>query len=128
MNFDLRARTQTVLDALRAKGFRPKIFFAWRSVAVQLELFHRGVTRVKFSFHNAQERDGTPNAFAADIVDERWGWSEAAAENGFWEALGEAARSAGLVWGGDWTDFRDVAHVQNKHNSELSSVKMNSGL
>ena len=128
MDFDLSSRVQTVLSALRTRGFQPKIFFAWRSVAVQQELFRRGVTRVKFSFHNAQQRDGTPNAFAADIVDQRWGWTKAAADNGFWDALGEEAHSAGLVWGGDWTDFRDWAHVQNKLNSDLANVKRNSGL
>ncbi|BBA33140.1 peptidoglycan-binding domain-containing protein [Methylocaldum marinum] len=83
---------------------------------------------MKFSFHNAQLPDGTPNSYAADIVDERWGWSNDAEKNGFWQAMGEEANQLGLVWGGDWKNFKDVAHVQSRQNSELASVKKESGL
>ncbi len=31
----------------------------------------RGVTKVRFSFHNALTPQGRPNAWAVDIVDER---------------------------------------------------------
>ena len=124
----LRHKVQKVLDAVKAAGFQPKIFFGWRSVQVQEELFKQGNTKVHFSFHNAQKPDGTPNAFAADIVDQRWGWDDAAEANGFWTALGTAAKSVGLVWGGDWKDFPDVAHVQSRQNSELAVVKKESGL
>jgi|GEM_PF-4880261 len=48
--------------------------------------------------------------------------------NGFWAALGEEAKKRGLVWGGDWKSFRDVAHIQGRQNSELSLVKRESGL
>lgn len=124
----LRPKVARILDLLRDQGFQPKVFFGWRSVKVQLQLFNRGVTKVKFSFHNAQKPNGTPNAYAADIVDSRWGWGNDAQANGFWDALGDAAHSQGLVWGGDWTTFKDVAHVQNKQNSELAAVKRESGL
>src|SRR5262249_48966270 len=101
MEPNTRAKVKLVLNALSAKGFQPKIFFAWRSVAAQHELFLKGRTKVRFSFHNAQKPDGTPNAYAADIIDQRWGWEKAAETAGFWEALGKAAKDAGLVWGGD---------------------------
>jgi peptidoglycan L-alanyl-D-glutamate endopeptidase CwlK len=117
-----------VLEALNRRGFQPKVFFAWRSVAVQLEIFKKGNTKVKFSFHNAQKRDGTPNAYAADIVDSRWGWGAKAATEGFWTALGEEAKVQGLNWGGDWKTFRDWAHVQLTENSKLKQVKKESGL
>ena len=113
---------------LTTAGFQPKIFFGWRSVQVQLEIFKKGNTTVKFSFHNSQKPDGTPNAYAADIVDLRWGWEPAAEKNGFWKALGKAAQDEGLVWGGSWKGFTDVAHVQNRQNSELAAVKKESGL
>lgn len=100
--------------SLRASGFQPTIVYGWRSVAVQEELLKQGHTTVHFSFHNAQLPDGTPNSHAADIVDERWQRTPAAAKNGFWEALGKAAKEEGLVWGGDWKSFLDVAHVQNR--------------
>jgi peptidoglycan L-alanyl-D-glutamate endopeptidase CwlK len=128
MNPLFRVKVKSVVSALRKRGFQPKIFYGWRSVEVQLELFRRGRTKVKFSFHNAQRLDGTPNSYAADIIDRRWGWGEAAEANGFWRALGDEAKKRGLVWGGDWQRFRDVAHVQGRMNSELSNVKHESGL
>jgi hypothetical protein len=128
MHPNLRPMVTAVLDRLRERGFRPRIFYGWRSVAVQRQLKARGASQVDFSFHNAQLRDGTPNSYAADIVDERWNWGSEAEANGFWDALGEEAKAEGLVWGGNWTGFRDVAHVQLVPNSELGRVKRESGL
>src|SRR5438874_3293195 len=123
-----RAKVQILLEKLKAAGFKPKIFYGWRSVDVQQQLFREGKSQVQFSFHNAQKPDGTPNAYAADIIDQRWGWEDEAETNGYWTALGKAAKSLGLVWGGDWKDFPDEAHVQSRQNSELAAVKKESGL
>lgn len=125
---DMRPKVEAVLAGLRQRGFQPKIYFAWRSVAVQLELYRKGNTTVKFSFHNAQKRDGTPNAYAADIIDVRWAWGPGADAAGFWTALGEEGKKQGLYWGGDWTSFKDWAHVQYFPNSKLKDVKAESGL
>ncbi len=124
----LRARVVMIVTDLKLQGFQPKIFFGWRSVAVQEQLFKQGNTKVHFSFHNGQKPDGTPNAYAADIVDSRWGWGDEAETNGFWAALGKSAKAHGLVWGGDWVTFKDVAHVQSRQNSELAATKTESGL
>jgi peptidoglycan L-alanyl-D-glutamate endopeptidase CwlK len=128
MHPDLRSMVEDVLDALAQRGFKPKIVYGWRSVAVQLKLFNQGHSKVKFSFHNAQKPDGTPNAYAADIVDSRYNWKPEAKTSGFWDALGEEAKSRGLYWGGDWASFRDWAHVQLVPNSQLARVKQESGL
>ena len=128
MHVDLRPKVQAVLDALKQSGFEPKVFYGWRSVAVQLKLYSMGNSKVKFSFHNAQKRDGTPNSYAADIIDSRYGWSQQAETSGFWKALGAEAKTQGLYWGGDWSSFRDWAHVQLVANSQLASVKRESGL
>lgn len=128
LNPVFRTKVQSVLDTLTHRGFQPKIFFGWRSVSVQQELFNKGRSKVRFSFHNAQKPDGTPNAYAADIIDKRWAWNKEAENNGFWSALGEEAKKQGLVWGGDWTSFKDVAHIQGRQNSELAMTKMESGL
>jgi peptidoglycan L-alanyl-D-glutamate endopeptidase CwlK len=124
----LRVKVKAVVDELEKRGFQPKIFYGWRSVAVQQELVKKGRSKVRFSFHNAQKPDGTPNAYAADIVDKRWGWKPAAETNGFWDALGQEAKKRGLVWGGDWKSFKDVAHIQGRKNSELAKTKRESGL
>jgi peptidoglycan hydrolase-like protein with peptidoglycan-binding domain len=128
MNADFRPKVVKVLATLKEQGFQPKIFFGWRSVAVQLELYQNKKSKVKFSFHNAQTKDGTPNAYAADIIDKRWGWGPEAETRGFWTALGKIAKDEGLVWGGDWTDPWDPAHIQSRQNSELAAVKKESGL
>jgi peptidoglycan L-alanyl-D-glutamate endopeptidase CwlK len=123
-----RGKVQMVLDSLRRDGFKPHIVYGWRSVAVQQHLFDEGKSKVHFSFHNAQKADGTPRSYGADIIDERWGWKDEAKEKGFWTALSKEAKAQGLVWGGDWAGFSDVAHIQGRQNSELSAVKRESGL
>lgn len=128
MKPEMASKVRVLLDKLTARGFQPKIFYGWRSVAVQAQLFADGKSKVRFSFHNAQQPDGTPLSFAADIIDARFAWTPQAASSGFWKALGEEARAQGLVWGGDWTSFRDWAHVQLVANSELSRVMRESGL
>lgn len=124
----MRGKVVRVLGTLKAEGFKPKIFFAWRSVAVQLEIVAKGNSKVRFSFHNAQKKNGTPNAYAVDIIDKRWAWSDKAEENGFWEVLGKAGKAEGLFWGGDWRRFKDWAHLQFFPNNKLSDVKRESGL
>ncbi|UHD16113.1 M15 family metallopeptidase [Thiocapsa bogorovii] len=128
MNPGFRVKVMAVLGALSKRGFEPKVFYGWRSVEVQLELVKKGRSKVKFSFHNAQKPNGIPNSYAADIIDRRWAWTAAAEQNGFWDALGAEAKERGLVWGGDWTSFKDVAHIQGRRNSELVTVKRESGL
>ncbi len=124
----MRPKVGRVTEALKSQGFKPKIVYAWRSVTVQQELVARGRSRVRFSFHNAQKPDGSPRAYAADIIDRRWAWSAMAKTSGFWEALGTAARREGLFWGGDWRSFKDWAHVQFHPNRMLVEVKRESGL
>ena len=122
-----RRKIEAVLQTLRSEGFRPTIVFGWRSVAVQQQLVRQGRSKVRFSFHNAQTPQGRPNAWAVDIVDERWSWNDPDCHV-FFRALGKAGKAQGLVWGGDWTSFRDWAHLQGRQNSELRQVKRESGL
>ena len=128
MKPEMAAKVRIVLERLAARGFQPKIFYGWRSVAVQAQLFAEGKSKVRFSFHNAQLPDGTPCSYAADIIDARFAWTAQAESSGFWKALGEEARAEGMVWGGDWASFRDWAHVQLVANGELSRVMRESGL
>lgn len=122
-----RPKIGRVIARLKAEGFQPRIVFGWRSVQVQAKLRREGKTKVSFSFHNAQKRDGTPNACAVDIVDSRWAWNEPDCHK-FFRALGAAGKAEGLVWGGDWKSFRDWAHLQGRQNGELAAVKRESGL
>lgn len=126
LNSEFRTKVEDILDELEMRGFKPKIFYAWRSVEVQQELFRKKRTKVNFSFHNAQNPDGTPNAYAVDIIDRRWAWGAGAEANGFWSSLGQAAHNLNLYWGGDWATFKDWAHVQHLPNFELRRIRRES--
>ena len=122
-----RAKIERVIAKLKAEGFQPRIVFGWRSTKVQAKLKAEGKSKISFSFHCAQHPDGRPNAWAVDLVDTRWAWNEPDCHK-FFKALGAAGKAEGLVWGGDWTGFRDWAHLQGRQNSELAAVKRESGL
>jgi hypothetical protein len=132
MHPELRAPVKAVIEGLVKRGFQPMIFFGWRSIAEQMKAVKKGHSDVKFSFHNIQKKDGTPDAYAADLVDERWLWKPAAMANGFWKALGEEANKQNLHWGGVWKKHGkpapDWAHVQLVQNSQLKRFKKVSGL
>ena len=64
---------------------------------MQRRLFEEGNSKVRFSFQNAQMKNGTPRAYAADVIDKRWGWGDEAAAQGFWDALGKAAKAESLT-------------------------------
>ncbi len=128
LDSEFRSKTGRILEALKAAGFKPKIFYAWRSVAVQRVLFNQGNSKVRFSYHNAQFKNGKPRAYAIDVIDRRWAWTKPAENNGFWAALGQAAKDEGLYWGGYWISFKDYAHVQSFPNSKLADIKKQSGV
>ena len=126
MHPKLRPLVQGVLKGMVARKFQPMIFYGWRSVAVQQQKVKDGHSHVKFSFHNATNDDGTPCAYAADIVDQRWLWHDEAAENGYWVALGAEAKANNLYWGGTWKK-PDWAHVQLLPNSQLKVIRRKCG-
>jgi hypothetical protein len=133
MHPELRAPVKAVIDALAKRGFHSEICYGWRSVAKQAEIVKKGSSPVTFSFHNIQKKDGTPDSYAADIIDHRWGWEPPAMANGFWKALGEEANKQNLYWGGVWKDKHgkpkpDWAHVQLVPVSQLKRFRKASGL
>ncbi|WP_129127638.1 M15 family metallopeptidase [Geomonas oryzae] len=128
LNCEFKSKVVILLSRLESMGYLPHIFYGWRSIATQMTLYSSGRSKVKFSFHNAQRLDGTPNSYAADIIDSRFGWTQQAETAGFWSSLDSSAKAQGLVWGGDWSTFRDVAHVQLLPNSKLYIIKQESGL
>ncbi len=94
----LRPRIADLLHRLEVRGYRPLIAEdVWRSPERQRELHREGRSKVAWSFHCATNPDGTPGSLAVDIVDAGLGWD---AGRAFWIALGAAARTEGLNWGG----------------------------
>jgi hypothetical protein len=64
------ARVAQVITDMEAQGFRPRIQDAHRTIQQQLEDFNRGVTLVKFSFHNVTGAGGKPESLAVDMLDD----------------------------------------------------------
>lgn len=117
---DFRSKVERVLARLKAKGYSPKIDFGWRSVEFQQELLKKGTTKTSFSWHNVTDEKGNPSALAADIIETKPNWNT---KNPFWKDLGIAAKAEGLIWGGDWTSFKDYPHVQLYSDTQLASYK-----
>lgn len=115
-----RAKVERVLAKLVAKGYSPKLDYGWRDLAYQQELVKKGASKTTFSWHNVTDQTGKPMALAADIIEKKPNWDT---NNPFWKAVGEAARSEGLVWGGDWTSLKDYPHVQMFPDAQLASYK-----
>lgn len=117
-----------VFARLEAQGWMPTIVpgtGGWRDLGTQLQLLAKGVSGVSFSFHNAVDASGKPAALAADVIDRRYGWSGSSAQ-GFFRALGEAAKAEGLSWGGDWSSLKDYSHVQRYPNAMLGTIRKQS--
>lgn len=112
-----RGRVEALVDHMNKKGWQA---FVWqgktRSEAQAAKNAEKG-TGIKMSWHrpdvHGRFRTALVELYAADIVDERWGWEGPAKDlkHAFWNDLGSFAKAEGLEWGGDWKK-KDVAHVQ----------------
>ena len=111
---DFSPKVKSVLRALHAKGWQPRVAEGFRTIEQQQEKIDAGHSSLKDP-NNSKHVQG----LAADIIDQRWGWGGEASDTNhqFWQDLGEAARAEGLTWGGDWKSFKDVAHVEADNNN-----------
>jgi hypothetical protein len=111
---DFRARLETVLSAMTARGLDPKVFEAGRTQRRQAYLWGQG--RLDFPTYGREgsqvtwtltSNHGAYPARAVDVISKSKGWSD----QSFFTALGEEAGKAGLTWGGNWK-ARDYPHVE----------------
>jgi len=102
----VREKVRRVLVKLEQKKWQPRVAEGRRTLAEQREKVRRGVSKTMNSKHLC--------GIAADVIDRRYAWGGPAANTNFqfWRDLGAAAKSEGLVWGGDWKSFKDVAHIE----------------
>lgn len=128
---------KVILKHLSTKGWHPVVVHGKRTAKEQAEKVKSGASKTTHSLHvlgehqnkggHGKERTYTSaqkmvsqhgpyiiKGEAADIVDARWGWEGPCKDlnHPFWNDLGSIAKHLGLVWGGDWKGFRDVAHVE----------------
>ncbi|MER2520898.1 MAG: glucosaminidase domain-containing protein [Bdellovibrionales bacterium] len=117
-------RLGLVMDDLKQQGYDAVIGSGERTVAEQADKVRQGYSHTMKSNH--LHRDGN-DVTAVDITQrgKPWGGSEA-----FQQALGKAAKSHGLEWGGDWDatfagpggkKVKDVAHVQLPKSNQLAT-------
>jgi peptidoglycan L-alanyl-D-glutamate endopeptidase CwlK len=118
MSSGIQSKIKAVIKELRDANWQAVVHESRRDKAQQEKKCRDGRSTTMCSKHMCDN--------AADIIDKRYAWgsgckAEYAAEcakvatgnHAFWTALGAAAKKQGLEWGGDWTRFRDVAHVQS---------------
>jgi peptidoglycan L-alanyl-D-glutamate endopeptidase CwlK len=124
LNPEFRKKVEKVILDLKSQGYKPRIDYGWRDLAYQQELVKKGASKTTFSWHNVTTDKGEPAALAVDFIDnsvfKNKKWDDNAK---FWEDLGKAARKQGLVWGGDWKNFKDRPHVQMYPDTQLASYK-----
>ena len=98
-----------ILSTLQSQGWQPRVAEGLRTLEQQQQKIDQGRSSLK-NPQNSKHVQG----LAVDIIDRRWGWGGEAANTNhpFWNALGKAAQEEGLTWGGSWTTFKDVAHVE----------------
>lgn len=109
---DLRAKLERIQLQMKEEGYDLRLAEGYRSEQRQAELLasQKGVTQVGpgRSCHN--------HGFAADMVIHKrgrpsWNLKNDHVRQGY-ERYGELAQAAGLRWGGAWTDFKDMPHVE----------------
>ncbi|RYX80780.1 hypothetical protein EON83_27095 [bacterium] len=99
MSPTVRAKVAAVISDDEANGYKPIIDNAvWRSKAEQYALYKKGYSKVTFSFHNASTPSGQADSLAADITDQRYGWTGLAPKR-FWMVQARSARVHGLYSG-----------------------------
>lgn len=108
-----RAAVIAALNEMRAAGYDPIISETIRTNERQQFLygFGRDYDDGRGVVTNSQDVLHTWHGFglAVDVISRSRQWDAPA---DFWQALGVAARDEGLVWGGDWPQFKDKPHVQ----------------
>lgn len=109
---DLRAKLERIQLQMREEGYDLRLAEGYRSEERQAELLagQQGVTQVGpgRSCHN--------HGYAVDMVIYKrgrpsWNLKNDHVRQGY-ERYGELAQASGLRWGGAWTDFKDMPHVE----------------
>lgn len=121
---DLHPRLQPIarqfLAECEAAGLDILITCTYRSDAEQAAEYAKGRTapgpKTTYAMpgqskHNAT-LGGKPAALAFDIVPMENGKCCWAATHPAWKKAGEIGKRLGLSWAGDWTRFRELAHLE----------------
>lgn len=119
------ARTfmQAVIPLMARHGIEVKIISGTRSYAEQDALYAQGRTKPGARVTNARGGYSNHNfGIAWDIGLFRQG--RYLGDSPHYRECGEAGRSLGLEWGGDWKSFRDEPHFQVKSGLTLAQMRI----
>lgn len=95
----IRKQVAAVLATMEHYGHKPLIAKeVWRDPALQLSMFRRGVSKLRWGMH-CFTRNGKPASLAADIIDATKAWN---ASREFWLCLLYASMGQGLESGTLW--------------------------
>ncbi len=97
---EMRQRSEKVVARLEAKGYKPKIVEALRTLEEQKKKVAEGKSQTLKSMHLSQ---GGKGAAAIDLIDPKWGYDDStkpAVE--FFKEYGKISKDEGLTWGGDF--------------------------
>jgi hypothetical protein len=109
----MRDRLWFAVYLLREQGYHPRVVETDRTPEQQAEKVRLGYSKTIHSKHVVTPEH--PLADAADVVAQEAfeagdPWGKTPKE--FWRAYGRACRIVGLMWGGLWKGFPDVAHSE----------------
>ena len=108
-----RDRFLAWLGACKAQGLDLLVTCTYRSKEEQDALYAQGRTKPGKKITNAQAGESPHNfSLALDfvpIVDGKPMWND---EHPAWRTAGNLCPAYGLEWGGSWSRFRDMPHVQ----------------
>ncbi|MCI0541866.1 MAG: hypothetical protein L0Z50_42255 [Verrucomicrobiales bacterium] len=98
---EMSTKVESVLKALEAKGYSPKIVDSIRTAEEQKKMVEKNVSETLESKHLDQKGHGSG---AVDIINnlKSWDYNDKKAEE-FFKELGSAAKDESLRWGGDFS-------------------------
>ena len=105
-----------ITDTLRTKEEQEKLLAAGRSQTMNSKHLPQTRCEACHQLPNTEGTFGMSHALDVAVYSE---WSSHGSNklnwdgtHPDWQAIGECVREAGLRWGGDWTSFKDYAHME----------------
>lgn len=118
----LQRRGQLFIEAAAADGVEVQIVQGLRTIAEQDALYAKGRTKPGRRVTNARGGQSLHNyGLALDfapVVSGVISWDEK-----LYKSFGKWADKAGLEWGGRWTKFVDLPHVQDDEGMSLAEIQ-----
>lgn len=117
----VQRKAQLVLDEMELLGYPMRITDGFRGVKEQDALYAQGRTAPGLKVTNAKGGESFHNyGVAADFVFRKQGYNVG---KEVWEAFGTIAEKHGFEWGGRWTSFIDIPHVQMRLGYSLKDFQ-----